>query len=65
MKVKALSLIFLVAGLPVTTSIVLRLPAQAIEVNAGFCGSHKIKQLDGGVDTEPDGKEIDSPGMPT
>jgi len=64
MKVKALSLIFLVVFAALATSIVLCLSSSQIaKGNSNFTKSYNIVQVgDGGV--EPDGKEIDTPGMP-
>jgi len=65
MKLKALSLIFLVVFAAVATSVVLCLSSsQIVEENNGFSESYSIVQVDGEVDVEPDGKALDTPGMP-
>lgn len=66
MKVKALSLILLIIFVAVATSFVVGLTtSQMTERNIGFSGLCSIEQIDGKVNVEPCGDEMDGPGMPT
>lgn len=66
MKVKALSLVFLVIFAAFATSIVIGLSTSlADEGNIGFTEPYSIEQVDGKVNIEPCGDEVDGPGMPT
>ena len=66
MKVKALSLIFLVVFAAIATSIVLCLSSSHIaEGNSNFAESYNIVQVDDEIGVDPCGEEIDNPGVPT
>lgn len=66
MKVKALSLIFLVVFAAVATSVVLCLSSShTAEGNNNFTKSYNIVQVDDEIGVDPCGKEIDCPGVPT
>jgi len=65
MKVKALSLIFLVVFAAVATSVVLCLSSHTAEGNSNFTKSYNIVEGDDEIGVEPCGDEIDCPGVPT
>lgn len=66
MKVKALSLIFLVVFAAVATSVVLCLSSSHIaKGTSNFAKSYNIVQVGNETGVEPNGEEIDSPGVPT
>jgi len=66
MKVKALSLIFLVVFAAVATSVVLCLStSQAAKGSNNFAKSYNIVQVGNETGVEPNGEEIDNPGLPT
>jgi hypothetical protein len=63
MNGKALLLIFLVVFAAVATSFVLLSSSAPISGDVNFAESHSVVQVFGEV--EPEGIEIDDPGMPT
>ncbi|MCW3993738.1 MAG: hypothetical protein NWE85_04145 [Candidatus Bathyarchaeota archaeon] len=66
MKVKALSLIFLVVFAAVATSVVLCLSSShTAEGNSNFTKSYNIAEGDDEIRIDPCGDEIDCPGVPT
>jgi len=66
MKLKALSLIFLVVFAAVATSVVLCLSnSQIIEENVDFAESYNIAHADNERGIKLLGDPIDTPGMPT
>jgi hypothetical protein len=66
MKVKALSLIFLVVFAAVATSVVLCLSSSHIaKGNSNFTKSYNILEGDDEIGVDLCGDEIDNPGVPT
>ena len=66
MKVKALSLIFLVVFAAVATSVVLCLSSSQIaKGNSDFTKSYNIVQGDDEIGVDLCGDEVDCPGVPT
>ena len=66
MKVKALSLVFLIVFAAVATSVVLYVSSSQItQEGADLTKSYSIVQVNGGVGVAPNGDPIDTPGGPT